>query len=187
MTLKKILEEKNMSIYRLAKMTGISYTCLNELANGKRLISEVSSGNLRRIADALEMRMDLLYDDLIGIDIVKFENFKSNVCHKLKEMGAEEFLIDLISNETVEKYWNQNQKLAAMYLVGMADFLCKKKKLPQNNAYDMYRSFKLSEPLYPMSLSVHFKNTDEKPEIPKDAIPEFLKFNIVEGDVFNVC
>ena len=60
--LKDFLIEKNISMYRIAKESGISYSTLNDIANHKVDISNVKSGILHALAKELRISMDQLYD-----------------------------------------------------------------------------------------------------------------------------
>lgn len=59
--LKDFLKEKNLSIYRVAKTSGISYSTLNDIVNDKVDISRVKAGILYALAGALHITMDQLY------------------------------------------------------------------------------------------------------------------------------
>lgn len=52
--IKKALDEKNLSIYKLAKITGIRDSTLHNYKRG----SEPSFKNMCRIADALDVSLD---------------------------------------------------------------------------------------------------------------------------------
>lgn len=54
--IEKILKEKNMTAYRLAKLTGISQQALYLLKVGKR--KELSWTTMCKIADALEVDLN---------------------------------------------------------------------------------------------------------------------------------
>ena len=51
--LKQYLEEKNISIYSLAKECGISYSALNDLANGKTDVNNMRLGAALELSEAL--------------------------------------------------------------------------------------------------------------------------------------
>lgn len=57
--IQKILEKKNMSIYKLAKLTGIPDTSLHNYKNG----SQMPFNNACKIADALHVSLDELRGD----------------------------------------------------------------------------------------------------------------------------
>lgn len=60
--LKDILEEKGISVYKLSKDTGISYSTLNDIVVEKTDIKNVSANTLYRIAKYLNMSMERLYE-----------------------------------------------------------------------------------------------------------------------------
>lgn len=60
--IKKLLKEKNMTIYRLAKITSFDETGLRNIINGKRKDPHIST--ILRIAKALNVKVDdLLLDE----------------------------------------------------------------------------------------------------------------------------
>lgn len=60
--LKTYLSEHHLSIYRLAKISGVPYSTLNDLSNHKLPIENLRSGQLKAIADALCTDMNTLYE-----------------------------------------------------------------------------------------------------------------------------
>ena len=60
--LKDFLAKQNISIYHMAKESGISYSTLNDIVNCKVDISNVKSGTLHALASVLQVSMDQLYD-----------------------------------------------------------------------------------------------------------------------------
>lgn len=54
--------------------------------------------------------------------------------------------------------------------------------------YDEYRNYELDNLLLPQDVRLVGKlGIDLEKEAMKHAIPEFLQFNILEGDIRNVC
>ena len=74
-------------------------------------------------------------------------------------------------------------------LLAMIDYLSRENDIPICTKYNDIRSRKMKEMLYPASVVLMDKamktDTNRKESIRK-AIPEFLKYNIVEVDVRNV-
>lgn len=60
--LKDYLKEHNVSIYALAKSSGVPYSTLNDLCNGKVVIENCKAGIVKKLADSLEITMDALYE-----------------------------------------------------------------------------------------------------------------------------
>lgn len=119
-----------------------------------------------------------------------FELFKSNMCHFLKESGELEFIKQMLVSNNVEKYWLEGNVLYSLYLLAMIDYLSNKNDIPLYKKYSYLRTQKLKEPFYPLSAKMLFFITDNKNTVKRyyyeNAIPEFVKHNILEGDVFNV-
>ena len=118
-----------------------------------------------------------------------FELFKSNVCHKLKALGDIQFLIDTIESEDIINYYNRSWYPECLYLLAMVDYISRENEVPLCEEYNQYRKLKLTDTIYPSSVltaSAVSKDESIKEKALKNAIPEFLRFNIVEGDVRNI-
>lgn len=59
---KDVLHNRNISLYSLAKKSGVSYTAINELYRGERTVEQCSGKTLKSIAEALNISIDELYD-----------------------------------------------------------------------------------------------------------------------------
>lgn len=118
-----------------------------------------------------------------------FELFKSNVCQILKSKSSVQFINQIVNEKTVEKYFDQGDYEKSLYLVALVDYLCRRDNIKMINSYEKYRAYKLKDILFPSSvelLSVLLKNDTLKKDALNNAIPEFLHFNIVEGEIENV-
>lgn len=60
--LKELLKQRNMSIYKLAGISGIPYSTLNDIVNQKVDISNVRAGIIFKMAKTLNISMDELYE-----------------------------------------------------------------------------------------------------------------------------
>ncbi|MBQ8075052.1 MAG: helix-turn-helix transcriptional regulator [Oscillospiraceae bacterium] len=60
--LKDYLAERKISMYSLAANSGVPYSTVNDLANGRIEIQNCRAGVLKKIADELSISMDALYD-----------------------------------------------------------------------------------------------------------------------------
>lgn len=109
--------------------------------------------------------------------------FRSNICHRVKDMGELDFVVSVLQSESIFEYWNEKKLFQALYLLGMVDYLCRKNQIPQCQNYNELRSFRFKEPIYPkdvLLLSKLFSDRDVMEEAREKAIPEFMRFNIVE-------
>ena len=96
-------KEKNITLYRLVKITGLSYSYLSELENNK--VYNPSLATMYKIAHALDCKIDdLVYGEL---DI---DNLKEEMYRRIDEygLGSKEALeisqiIDLLINIKTNK------------------------------------------------------------------------------------
>lgn len=195
MIIDELLRIKHMSRYELSKISGVPQTTIADICNGKTDLQQCKVGTLNKIAKALDETIDSLllkhdkdFED--EEDEFDFELYKSNICHLVKEMGQLDFLLDILENDKIRKEFNKGNKLEALYLLGMTDYLSRINNIPICNRYDDLRCMKFKNPIYPKGVILQSKisnNNKLKKQALKDAIPEFLRFNIVEGEVFDVA
>lgn len=188
MTLRDILNEKSISLYQLSKNIDVPYSTLSDLANKKTTIESCTVLTAKRIADGLNMSIDSLYE-LLKKEQYRadpFDVFKSNVCHRVKEDGHLEFIKDVLTTDIITTYWNEEEYAKAFYLLAMVDFLSKKNHIPLYAKYNLYRTKKLTNKIYPSSMVIKSTicNVDIETLI-HNPIEEFLKYNIVEGDIYD--
>ena len=182
-----LLIDKKMSVYQCSKISGIPYTTLLEVVNGKTDIDKCSAETVYRLAKALNIDMESL---LQRNDIDEFETFKSNIKHLLKEKGDFLFLIEVYLNDDIRKYWNNYQKAKALYLLSTVDYLSRINNLPIAEDYNDLRNYVLTKTLLSEDLrlsKVLNNNLNIEENALKDSIPEFARFNIVERDLRDVA
>lgn len=194
MPLTQLLKERNMSCYKLSKMSGVPQSTLSDICTNKTKLEKCSSETVYRISYALNVPME----SLVKLAIKKtesderptFELFRSHICHKIKDLGETQFLILVLSEDKIRDYYNKKWFPETLYLLAMVDYLSNKNDIPLCTSYDDIRNIKLREIMYPSSVTMlcKLKNTDTpKKDCLKKAIPEFLKYNIVECEVEDVC
>ena len=188
MTIQDALRQKNMSIYRLAKTSKIPYATVNDICNGKAKLEKCSAETIYRLAHTLNVSME----ELLAPCFIKrssFENFKSTVCHRVKELGDIDFIIDTLESQDIRTYYDRKWYPESLYLLAMLDYLSRENDVPLCDDYDDLRRCKLEKPVYPAgirALSAAAQNDAAIKETAKTAIPEFMRFNIVENEVRNV-
>lgn len=117
-----------------------------------------------------------------------FEVFKGNVCNAVKQQGAFAFIKNILLSGVVERYWDEENYLYAFYLVAMVDYLSRLNDIPLYTKYNEIRHYRMEKRIFPLSISIEATAMKKDPDdMIDDAIPEFLRFNIVEGDIFNVA
>ena len=118
-----------------------------------------------------------------------FELFKSNICHSLKELGDIQFLIEKIKSDEVNMYYQRCWYPECLYLLAMVDYISRLNDIPLCTNYNQIRQLKLKKKIYPMGVELADMVSDNekmKMESELSAIPEFLRFNIIESEVRNV-
>ena len=131
-------------------------------------------------------------DELLEQELIQrgsFENFKSTICHRIKELGDLNFIVDTLKSNDIRKYYRRKWYPECLYLLAMLDYISRENNISICSEYDDIRRYKLEKIIYPasiMALSIASKSTDPLERAKKEAIPEFMRFNIIESDVRNV-
>lgn len=73
MILSELLEQQNMTKYRLSQKSGVLYTTLNDICNGKASLLKCSTETVYRIAKALNVSMELLISPYFEISFNRKE------------------------------------------------------------------------------------------------------------------
>ena len=118
-----------------------------------------------------------------------FETFKSNICHLVKSMGDFDFIIEILESDKIRKLYEMKWYPESLYLLAMVDYLSRENDMPLCSNYNDLRKAKLQKPIFPASiivLSSVSESDKPKEESIKAAIPEFMRFNIVEAEVRNI-
>lgn len=188
MTLQKLVEKKKISAYRLSRQSGVPYMTINDLINHKTSLTKCNAETVYKIAKSLDTNVEELLAPYLKTRPA-FELFKSNVCHKLKKLGDIDFLIDLIENDEITKYYDLEWYPECLYLLAMLDYISRIHQIPRCSEYDDLRALKLSSAVYPsgvLAADMAANSDYEKKKAWEQAIPEFKRFNIVENEVRNI-
>lgn len=188
MMITEFMKKNNISIYQLSKNSGVPYTTINDLYKGRTNITKCSVETIYRIAKEIGVSMESLIEPYLE-PRTDFELFKSNVCHRLKEEGDIDFVIYLLENDEIGKYYKKKWYPECLYLLAMLDYISRVNDVPICNRYEELRHLKLKEPLFPAGILILAKvNNDNtiKEKALAHSIPEFMRFNIVESEVRNV-
>jgi DNA-binding Xre family transcriptional regulator len=193
MNLNVLLADKNMTKYRLSKITNIPYSTLNDIFSMKTDILNCSVSTVHKIAQALGVSIDTLINDDHLIDYSlrsDFETFKSNIKHAIKENSPDNF-IDLIHQKNVIRIYYEKKYFAeSLYLLATIDYLSRINSIPLIDEYNDIRKFKLQDRLYPASVVI-MANVDINSDILeityRNSIKEFKQFNIVESEIDNIA
>lgn len=193
MIINELLQKENMSRYRLSKESGVAMTTITDICNGKAELNKCTAGTLYKIAKVFGVTVDfLLENNEMGTTDYRcsFETFKSNICHHVKNMGDIDFIIETLESDEIRKLFNRQWYREALYLLAMVDYLSRINDLPMCTNYNDIRGHKLDTLVYSAGTVIACAATGDesyKEEAMANAIPEFLRFNIVESEVRNVC
>ena len=187
MDLKKLLKEKNLTSRQLSDLCQIPYSTVNDIINGKRNLAKCTAETVWKLAKQLDLSMEEL---LIQEEKrISFELYKSNLCHALKDKGDISFLTDIITGGDIPRLFERQWYPEGLYLLAMVDYLSRVNNIPLCTNYNSIRSGSLKEPIYPRDIELAERFThkiDMKKQCRAEAIPEFLRFNIIESEVRNV-
>ena len=183
MIINDLLAKENMSRYRLSKESGVAMTTITDICSGKADLDKCAAGTLFKIAKALGVTVDSILENnnVSEVDYrCSFENFKSNTCHHVKDLGDIDFIIETLESDEIRKLYERRWYREALYLLAMIDYLSRLNNLPICTNYNDIRS---------AGIVVSYAATGDesiKEKALANAIPEFLQFNIVESEVRNV-
>ena len=178
-----------MSIYRLAKNSGIPYATVNDICNGKTSLEKCNGETIYKLAQTLDVSMEELLLPYI-YKRASFENFKSTVCHRLKEAGDIKFIIETLESREIRLFYNRRWYPECFYLLAMLDYISRINNVPLCSEYDDLRQMKLEKIIYPSSVRAQaVASHSNKPleQSVQDSIPEFIRYNIVENEVRDVA
>ena len=188
MNINAMLAKRGMTKYKLAKASGVPQTTVIDICSGRAKIENCSGETIYKLARTLGVSMESLVAGSLEYRPA-FETFKSNVCHSLKDMGDLDFLINTLETGKVRELYEREWYAESLYLLAMADYLSRENGFPLCAEYDDIRHAKLRRLIYPagvLAMCAAWGSDAPKSESLREAIPEFLRHNIVEAEVRNV-
>lgn len=184
----ELLERKNITLYQLSKNSGVPYTTVNDIYHGRASLDKCTAETVYKLSKELELSMEELLSPYLQKRI-GFELYKSNVCHRLKELGDIQFIIETLKNDDINRFYKRKWYPESLYLLAMLDYVSRENNVPLCTKYEALRTVKLQETLYPASIlamEMTRKTSNAQKNALVQSIPEFLRHNIVENEVRNV-
>lgn len=183
------IEKQNITKYRLSKESGVPQATINDICSGKAELEKCAAGTLYRIAKVLGLSVEDILLSVKEDNRSNFEVFKSNTCHRVKDMGDIDFIINTLESDQIRVLFEKRWYPEAFYLLAMLDYLSRENEVPLCTKYNDIRSQKLDKPIYPAGVVLTGEvNRSDRPlkQAERNAIPEFLRFNIIENEVRNI-
>ncbi len=192
--LRTILNQKNISLYQLEKASHISHATLNDIYNERINIDNCSISTISKLAHALNISIESLYERLSYKDLScfayddEFDLFKSNALQQLKVMKPASFIDYVLSNDLIDKYYQEKDYPKAFYLMSLINHLSETDDYPKQEQFDYLKDFKLnkiyiSKSLYLLLLTKNIKISD----VYKNSLKEFTDHNILEAKIDDVA
>lgn len=109
-----------------------------------------STGTIYKIAKALNVTVESLLEpqeyEQTGETEHRssFKTFKSNICHRVKDMGDLDFIINTLESNIIVELFQKKWYPEALYMLGMVDYLSRENSLPICTNYNDIRSHKLA-------------------------------------------
>ena len=166
------LKNRDMNIRRCSQKSGIPYATLYPIIKGQVDIGTCAYYTVEKLAKVLGYR-----PDQIVYHKEDFQTFRNNLHHDIKRNDLQTVL-GIIEREDVEYYRMHQDYVKMLYLVATIDYISKKHSIPLSNKYDEIRQMKLEEPFF-VGDAMLLGNRKE------NAIAEFTKYNIIEGDLYD--
>lgn len=166
------LKKQNMNIRVCSQKSGIPYATLYPIIKGQVDIGTCAYYTVEKLAKVLGYR-----PDQIVYQKEDFQTFRNNLHHDIKRNDLQTVL-EIIENEDVEYYHFHSDFVKMLYLVATVDYISKKHNIPLCDKYNQFRSMKLEETFYVGDSRLLNKGT-------VISIPDFAKYNIIEGDLYD--
>ena len=173
--LQDLLVRKNMNIRQLAIKSGVGYNYVYKLVKGQSDIGSCGIYTAKKLANALDMTLDEFYVEVEE----SFLHFRSSLHHKIKE-SDDAAILYILQNDLIKSNIHLGYYAKALYALATLDYLCKKNDYDIVSDFDDYRNISLKEMFYPTSIAKELKDKNE-------CIPEFLRYNIYEEDIYDAC
>lgn len=149
-------------------------------------IKEIIKEEQELIAEKVKSK-EKLFNRLESSD---FDNFRSNLCHYLKNVGDLDFIYAILESDIITLFCDKQMYEEALYTLAALDCISKENEIPICTRYEYLRCCKFKQTIFPSQAEIVcrlMKNNSFKERLLKNANPEFLKYNIVEGDMRDVC
>ncbi|MCR5067175.1 MAG: helix-turn-helix transcriptional regulator [Erysipelotrichaceae bacterium] len=185
MSFSDLLRERQLSVSALSRISNVPAALISDLNRGQTSLFEVSGQELYDLSQALGLTIEQLLQQEKLLR-PRFENFKKDCKKRLRVLGDHDFITDVIDSKDIDFFIRHKWYPEAFYLLALLDYVCTRNKVMLYPDYKKLRSMKLSQPVYPDEVIILASSINsDRPmhEARKQAMPEFLRYNIVEISV----
>lgn len=189
MTLKELLKIKNITAYSLSKESGVPFSTISDLINGKTKPENVRLCHAISISKALGIDVVLFAKLQNPKDELRFAYFRSNILHDLKRKGDIPFVQHVLKTKIIDREYKCGCLERALYLLALIEYLNRVNgNVMTITRYKNLKKLKLDSVLFPGSELISFSSVEEaNRRIGIKCISEFAKYNIIEESVRNVA
>lgn len=166
------LKKQNLNIRTCSVKSGIPYATLYPIIKGQVDIGTCAYYTVEKLARVLGYT-----PDQIVYHKVDFQTFRNNLHHDIKRNDLQTVL-GIIEQEDIEYYRIHSDYVKMFYLLATVDYICKKYDIPLCDKYNEIRNMKLEKTFFVGDSA--FMNRDKNL-----GIPEFARYNIIEGDLYD--
>lgn len=86
------------------------------------------------------------------MDSTSFELFKSNVSHRVKDIGDFKFIYETLKSGVIRQLFDNKQYAQSFYLLAMVDYFSRENDMPICSDYRDIRRMHLDKPIYSQSV-----------------------------------
>lgn len=195
----RLMQEKDMNIAELSRESLIPETTVRDIVSGKADLNRCQALTVLCIAGALDTTVEdimLNYWDEQETDVQESVEIKrhdmssmldfymmvEHTMHKLRSCGEMGFVKAIREDHWIERFYMKGLYRSAFFLLGLVDYLCRKKHHKLAAWFDAYREECLDQPVYSLRTLEESDDADEY-EMSVTytralAVPELARFNI---------
>lgn len=166
------LKKQKLNIRSCSIKSGIPYATLYPIIKGQVDLGTCAYYTVEKLAHVLGYR-----PDQIVYRRENFQTFRNNLHHDIKRNELQTVL-EIIENEDIEYYQFHSDYIKMFYLLATVDYICKKYDIPLCDKYNEIRNTKLEKPFFVGDSEFMEKDINS-------GIPEFAKYNIIEGELYD--
>lgn len=104
-------------------------------------------------------------------------------------LGDINFIIETLEKDDIRAFYREQRYKESLYLLAMLDYISRVNDVPLCTGYNDLRNCRLEHTIFPADIlltAAILKDESIKEKAIKQAIPEFIRFYIVENEIRNI-